>query len=113
MGYKDFGYCNFALSNPDTMRSREKAEFMLLDFSTLQFSMVLLVLGLLWYGGVLIFFHLKKNSRPSEANDHRVLIDDPLAVKHGNTAKLGVKSGVTDGLVGKVSLPEGMSLDKD
>jgi hypothetical protein len=37
---------------------------MLHGFSTLQFLLVLLVLVLLWYGGLLLFFYLKTKGWP-------------------------------------------------
>ncbi|SDC24752.1 hypothetical protein [Pedobacter soli] len=99
---------NFALSNPGTMGCRGKVKVMLHGFSTLQFLAVLLVLGLLWYGGVLIFFNLRKKMGPLGVASFKGVLDSSVPGK-GSDSVTASGSAVADDLMGKARLPEGMS----
>ncbi|MBB6240483.1 hypothetical protein HDC90_005160 [Pedobacter sp. AK013] len=82
---------------------------MLHGFSTSRFLTVLVLLGLLWYGGVLFFFYLKKKRRPSDPGigSKRTdrFADGPRYDQSGPDSKIPL----ADDLMGKPKLPEGMS----
>ena len=90
------------------MGCREKANLMLHGYSTIQFFLALLVLGLLWYGGVLVFFYFKNKSKPLRAVNSNGVV---MPLKGGGEKDYCAGSGMSldSELMGKARLPEGMS----
>ncbi|NII83135.1 hypothetical protein [Pedobacter sp. SG908] len=82
---------------------------MLQGFSTLQFIMVLLVLALVWYGGVLLFFYLKGKQRQFDVGNTGKQADLGASRGQQHTSPAGAGIPLADDLMGKAKLPEGMS----
>lgn len=82
---------------------------MLQGFSTLQFMVVLLVLALVWYGGVLLFFYLKRKRGPLDFRNAGKQDGGhaPQGQQHTGPVSAGIP--LADDLMGKAKLPEGMS----
>ncbi|SER90159.1 hypothetical protein [Pedobacter rhizosphaerae] len=86
---------------------------MLYRFSTSGFIVVLLVLALLWYGGVLVFFLLRKNGRGligaglGLGSGHK-LHAGRATIPDDGTSAAGSEE-IADDLMGKAKLPEGMT----
>lgn len=82
---------------------------MLQGFSTLQFMVVLLALVLVWYGGVLLFFYLKRKQRQLDVGNAAKQAGRVASRGQQNTGPAGAGIPLSDDLMGKAKLPEGMS----
>ena len=82
---------------------------MLQGFSTLRFIVVLLILALVWYGGVLLFFYLKRKQRQLDFRNAGKQADRNAPLGQLNTGPAGAGIPLADDLMGKAKFPEGMS----
>lgn len=82
---------------------------MLHGFSTLQFMVVLLVLALVWYGGVLLFFYLKRKQRQLGVGNAAKQADRVASSGQQHIVSAVAEIPLADDLMGKAKLPEGMS----
>jgi len=82
---------------------------MLHGFSTSGFLTVLVLLGLLWYGGVLFFFYLKRKRGPFGVGNAGKWADRRADRGQQNTGSADAGEPLTGDLMGKAKLPQGMS----
>jgi len=82
---------------------------MLHGFSTLQLIVVLLVLALVWYGGVLMFFYLKRKRGPFGVGNAGKWADQRADRGQQNKGSADAGEPLAGDLMGKAKLPEGMS----
>jgi len=82
---------------------------MLHGFSTLQLIVVLLVLALVWYGGVLMFFYLKRKRGPFGVGNAGKWANQRADRGQQNTGSADAGEPLAGELMGKAKLPEGMS----